>query len=269
VSDKWKVLDNQRMATLLVVHFGMANPQLENGHVKIANDIFEALMRIRISGEARQVLDTIIRKTYGFNKKEDAISLSQFCLATGLSKTGVCKGIAKLVSLNIITKKGNDIANVYSLVKDFTLWKPLPKKVTLPKKEIIVTQKGKKCYPKRDTQKTVTKDTITKDNSDETSQVEFSEEKEKYNALETRKKWYDGERQEFQLLAWYFDQKKLWDAFDSKGKVEHAARRHLRSAQRIIKADWSQTEVERARRKIPDKLNQEWTLETLEKYLTK
>lgn len=141
----------------------MANPQTENGHVKIANEIFDALCRFRIPGESRQVLDFVIRKTYGFNKREDAISLSQFCSGTGLKKNTICKAIAHLVSLNLITKKGNDVANVYRFNKDFDSWKPLPKKVTLPKKGITITQKGKNRYPKRDIQKTVTKDTITKD----------------------------------------------------------------------------------------------------------
>ena len=35
----------------------MANPQKENGYVPVANAIFEAFRSIRISGEARQVLD--------------------------------------------------------------------------------------------------------------------------------------------------------------------------------------------------------------------
>ena len=56
----------------------MANPQKENGYTAIANEIMEALCRHRIPGEDRQVLDVIFRKTYGFNKIEDYISLSQF-----------------------------------------------------------------------------------------------------------------------------------------------------------------------------------------------
>ena len=47
----------------------MANPQKENGYTSIANDIVEALAGIRIPGEARQCLDVILRKTYGWNKK--------------------------------------------------------------------------------------------------------------------------------------------------------------------------------------------------------
>ncbi len=106
----------------------MANPQCEDGYTKIANELLEAFARIRISGEARQVLDVILRKTYGFGKREDAISLSQFHLATGLSKSHICDSINKLKIMNVITEKGNDIARIFSINKDYSQWKPFPKK---------------------------------------------------------------------------------------------------------------------------------------------
>lgn len=141
----------------------MASPQKENGYIAIATEIMEALCRFRINGESRQVLDFIFRKTYGFNKKEDPISLSQFSLGTGLKKNTICKAINKLKQLNLITQKGNDIATIYRFNKDFDTWNPLPKKGTLPKKGKAITQKGKKYSPYGDIQKTVTKDTLTKD----------------------------------------------------------------------------------------------------------
>ena len=52
----------------------MANPQAENGHTDIANEIVEALARTRISGTETQLLWVIFRKTYGWHKKEDEIS---------------------------------------------------------------------------------------------------------------------------------------------------------------------------------------------------
>lgn len=149
----------------------MANPQKENGHTQIANEILENLARIRISGEAYQVLNVILRKTYGFNKKEDAISLSQFTNATGLSKTTLCKVIKKLEDMKLINKTVGSVANVYSFNKNSDSWKPLPKRVTLPKKEIIITHKGNNHYPKEDIQKTVTKDTITKDKPAEAGEI--------------------------------------------------------------------------------------------------
>ena len=142
----------------------MANPQVENGYVKISNEIFDALAHTRIPGEARQVLDVILRKTYGWNKKADQISLTQFMEHTGLSKVHVCQAINKLEKMNLIireavTEKGNDslpkkvtLIVTYGLQKNFDEWKPLPKKVT-------VTEKGNKSLPNSGT----SKDTNTKD----------------------------------------------------------------------------------------------------------
>ena len=73
----------------------MVSPQLENGYIRISTEVWQALCKIRIPGEARQVLDAIIRKTWGWNKKEDRISLSQFVDATGLKKDKVIRARSK------------------------------------------------------------------------------------------------------------------------------------------------------------------------------
>ena len=127
----------------------MADVQKEHGKTEIANSLLEALARTRIPGEARQVLDFILRKTYGWHKVEDQISLDQFVLGTGLSKVHVCRAIEEvLLKINIITKKGNvtNIGNtnypIYGIQKDFDKWTSLPKKVTLPKKVKVITNIG-------------------------------------------------------------------------------------------------------------------------------
>jgi phage replication O-like protein O len=156
----------------------VANPQVENGHVDIANAIMEALARTRIPGEARQILDYILRKTYGWHKKEDLISLSQFCEGTGLNKTHICQGLNTLVAMNLITKKGKGgftekgkgTIYVYGFNKDFDSWRPLPKKVTLPKKVKVITEKGKRLLPNSGTTKeNYTKENYTKESSSSTA----------------------------------------------------------------------------------------------------
>jgi phage replication O-like protein O len=141
------------------------SPQKENGYTSIANEIMDALAKIRISGEAMQVLMFILRKTYGWNKKVDIISLSQFIRGTGLKKPAVCKAINKLTAMNLIgTQKDNDIGTSYCFNKHYNSWKPLPKKITVPKKEIIVDEKDNPQVPKKDTTKTIlTKASITKE----------------------------------------------------------------------------------------------------------
>src|SRR3990167_6753644 len=156
----------------------MANPQIENGYTKISNEIMEALAKIRISGEARQMLDVIIRKTYGFSKKEDKIATTQFMELTGLSRLAIPKARKKLISLNLITvsQKGYSQILTYSFQKDYDKWKPYPKKDTvskkggwcIPKRIQVYTKKDTKCIPKSSTQKKeryYTKETITKESS--------------------------------------------------------------------------------------------------------
>ena len=107
------------------------SPQVEDGHTDIANEIMDALSKTRIPGEARQILDFIIRKTYGWHKKRDRISLSQFVSGTNLKKTTVCRGINKLKEMNlIVTQKDNDLGIYYCFNKHYRAWKSLPKKIT-------------------------------------------------------------------------------------------------------------------------------------------
>ena len=73
-----------------------ASPQLENGFIRIATEIFSALGRYRIPGEERQILDCILAKTYGFNKKVDRISLSQFVEFTEVLKPNIISSIKSL-----------------------------------------------------------------------------------------------------------------------------------------------------------------------------
>ena len=144
------------------------NPQLENGFVRVATEIWEAWASTRIPGEAEQILKTIVRKTYGWNKKSDIITLSQFYTTTKIPKHRRIRGLQKLTQMNIITQKGNGKEKRYSINKDYPSWKSLPKKVTtksLPKKVTIITQKGNYLLPKKVTPiNTIDTNTINKIN---------------------------------------------------------------------------------------------------------
>ena len=62
----------------------MASPQLEDGYTQISNELLEALCWMNLSPYEWRVLLWILRKTYGWKKKTDWISLSQFSKETGL-----------------------------------------------------------------------------------------------------------------------------------------------------------------------------------------
>lgn len=144
------------------------SPQLKNGNFRIANELQDAFCFFRIPGGVRQIIDCVIRKTYGYNKKEDWISNSQFVQMTGIKKGHVSRELSKAITHKIVTKSGNKL----SLNKNYKEWisfKTLPKVVTgknnnlLPKVVTTVTQSGNKTLPKVGYTKEH-KDNTTKDN---------------------------------------------------------------------------------------------------------
>lgn len=106
------------------------SPQLEDGYIRIATEIWEALTRHRIAGEQRQCLDFIIRKTYGWNKKMDQISITQFEKATGLKRASVHRALKTLKFKNIITISNSANSQVlkYSFNKRYKLWVAISKR---------------------------------------------------------------------------------------------------------------------------------------------
>lgn len=96
----------------------MANPQKENGHTQIANEILEHLIHPGINGSEYRIAICVLRKTYGFNKIHDRISLSQFQKATLMKRKDVVKTIKSLVGKRVLVKE----ENVYKFNKDWEEW---------------------------------------------------------------------------------------------------------------------------------------------------
>jgi phage replication O-like protein O len=138
------------------------NLDLEDGYLKIANGIAEALMRTNLSAYQSRILWALWRKTYGFNKKADKVSNSQFVELTGLRKQHVSRTIKELKARKIVTNSGYKIA----FNKYYQQWRELPIQVTpkkLPIQVTTVTNSGYKSNLYRGPQKT--KDNI-KDNKE-------------------------------------------------------------------------------------------------------
>lgn len=120
----------------------MANPQKENGHTDIANEIMEVFCRFRIPGELRQVLDCIIRKTYGYHKKEDWVAQTQIVKMTGLKKGNVSRSLSKLITHKLVIKSDNNL----SLNKNYDEWLSFQitrKKVIKTETEVIKSDNKK------------------------------------------------------------------------------------------------------------------------------
>ena len=139
-----------------------ASPQVENGFMKLAFELVDALAAYRIPGEQMQCLLFILRKTYGWDKKSDAIPLSQFVKATGIQKPHIVRALNILKSRQIIivAKKGTFDATIYGINKDYTKWLKVPKKALLPKKATKGAKKGNKKVPKKAHSTETTTETI-------------------------------------------------------------------------------------------------------------
>jgi phage replication O-like protein O len=101
----------------------MANPQKEHGYTAVANEILEALALMRIPGEVRQVLDVIVRLTYGWHTKYSKISGREFVGRTGMNEGNIYRAIRRLVRHNLI----RHCAEGYCLQKDYEKWLPFGK----------------------------------------------------------------------------------------------------------------------------------------------
>lgn len=100
----------------------MENPQREEGHIEIASEIVDKFQSYHLSGNEWKILWVVLRKTWGWNKKEDAISLTQFQKLTGLTRKTATITIAKLVSKTILLVDKNTHVNVYRFNKHYSQW---------------------------------------------------------------------------------------------------------------------------------------------------
>lgn len=97
-------------------------PQIEDGYTKIANELLEAIILFKFTERQYKVFFAILRKTYGFNKTNDDISLSQLSAICNLPINHVSTVIKQLVSLNIIIKAEGKHAHNLRINKHYDRW---------------------------------------------------------------------------------------------------------------------------------------------------
>ncbi|MFA7662781.1 MAG: replication protein [Patescibacteria group bacterium] len=122
------------------------SPQLEDGYLKIVLSIAEALARTQLSGYESRVLWFLWRKTYGWSKKSDLISLSQWVDGTGIDKKNVQHTIKRLLDRRIIYRYGVEIhttdTRTYEFNKHFGEWKSVLKSTPVLKSTLEVVLKS-------------------------------------------------------------------------------------------------------------------------------
>ena len=102
----------------------MANPQLENGFIRIANDLYKALYKVKLSGSELRVAHFITYQTYGYNKKSRVLTASYISIGTNIPCDTVQKALDKLIKKNIIISKsiGSHSVRELSLNKNYSTW---------------------------------------------------------------------------------------------------------------------------------------------------
>lgn len=148
----------------------MANPQKENGHLDIANEIVEILARTHLSGNEMQIIWAVLRKTWSWQKKYDRIPLSQLEKMTKLSRVAVCRAKKSLVSKMILEEKDGGIG----FNKDYDGW--LVSKMTLVSKTAIGSVKnGNQLVSKMTPSKeTYSKETYSKEKMEKNLGIFFT-----------------------------------------------------------------------------------------------
>ncbi|HSW61730.1 MAG TPA: replication protein [Dissulfurispiraceae bacterium] len=134
----------------------MANPQLENGFVRIANELLEALARAQLSGNEYRIVLCVLRRTYGHNRKAGDFALHDLISLSGLSKVRCCQVLAILLARNVIISSSSDgnKSRRLSIQKDYEKWvmpdgKRFSKvKQTFLKSETNISQKCNKRFSK-------------------------------------------------------------------------------------------------------------------------
>jgi phage replication O-like protein O len=98
------------------------SPQVEDGHTRIANELLEQIIKFDFSKRQLKVVLFVIRKTYGYNKKTDQMSISQISAGTGLDHSATVKAVAELVALGVVSKQHGQYAQVIGLNKQYKDW---------------------------------------------------------------------------------------------------------------------------------------------------
>ena len=125
----------------------MANPQREDGHIDIANEITEYLAKTQLSGYESRILWGLLRETWGriltdnkgrmlkdnkgwpLKKKTASIGAKRWHELTGLNRHNVWRTLRSLELRRIVIR--NDNNNAWGFQKNYHKWLP-------PVKEIVI-----------------------------------------------------------------------------------------------------------------------------------
>lgn len=159
----------------------MSSPQTENGHVRIANELYDAILKFPFTKRELFLVLAVIRKTYGFSKKSDDMTMTQLENDTCLTLQHIGVTINGLADKKVLIVKDGFYGKNIGINKHYREWVKVTKTVskvtkTVSKKvtdsvspEVTKTvsrgnQNGKLDLPKQEVELTKTVTTINNSN---------------------------------------------------------------------------------------------------------
>jgi phage replication O-like protein O len=107
----------------------MASPQAENGHTDLNHENLERLYSLDLSGSEFRIILYIIRRTWGWKKKDCVVKTSTMVTETKLSKKSVCEAVNKLVTKRLLITDKDGRKVTYKFNKDYDEWKVTERKL--------------------------------------------------------------------------------------------------------------------------------------------
>lgn len=136
-----------------------------NGFTQVPNEFFDLLPDLK--PYEKDVYLTICRKTIGWQKESDRISLSQFESYSISGRGRINEAIKSLESRGLILVDRTGYVNSYQLKRDSSPSEPVPSRnhdgsPSEPKQFPLGTKDGSRTEPTKERKYTLTKETITK-----------------------------------------------------------------------------------------------------------
>ena len=103
----------------------MANPQLEEGYIRIANELYRAIYSSDLNSSEFRVLLFIIYQTYGYNRKSRQLTKSYISTGTGVPVETVKRTLKSLIEKKIIIARSSchNLPKSFSVNKKYDQWR--------------------------------------------------------------------------------------------------------------------------------------------------
>ncbi|WP_222863945.1 replication protein [Pigmentiphaga aceris] len=110
------------MSTSKLVELGGKGPQVEDGFLRLANELYDAVLRFGFSGRQLHVLLAVVRKTYGYGKKVDDVTASQLGALCGIARNHVTTTLKQLERMNVVVCEPGRYGLIVGINKRHTTW---------------------------------------------------------------------------------------------------------------------------------------------------